>query len=504
MKALTTAKYLRLIAALCLCLAMILPVLSCAETDLGNEADNTTASANAATTPPENTDPEETSYPFLDVNYAGEEFLIFNSEQKYYMLMNVLVEEETGEAVSDAQYSAMIKVEEAYNIDLVEYYCGWDNQYNEIMNVCSTGEDLYDVAYLRSTHIGSMFTSSYLYNLYDIQSFNIDAPWWNQVLKDDATLLGNHLYYLSSDAHLMAFEGTWGIYFNKGIAENIGMPSFYDEVYNNTWTLERLTELAKQGASQNGDISWEFDGNGSSVYGLASFKNLINALMVGCNEHYCLKDSDGVPYYAMMNSQTVYDVADAIAALTGATAEGAYISANSTGKHYTKDIFSQNRALFMGGELKAGASELKEMTNAYGILPIPKYNSEQENYLSNMYWGSLLLTIPTTCADPERTATVMDALSYYAWRDVLPVYYERLCYRGMSDAESVAMLEIISNTRYLNWAIAYDWIDSIEPQLNTDLDAGRSNTVSALIKSSSRLVQMLIEKTLADFENSQK
>ena len=74
----------------------------------------------------------------------------------------------------------------------------------------------------------------------------------------------------------------------------------------------------------------------------------------------------------------------------------------------------------------------------------------------------------------------------------------------MSDAESVAMLEIISNTRYLNWAIAYDWIDSIEPQLNTDLDAGKSNTVSALIKSSARMVPKLIEKTLADFENSQK
>ena len=121
-----------------------------------------------------------------------------------------------------------------------------------------------------------------------------------------------------------------------------------------------------------------------------------------------------------------------------------------------------------------------------------------------MYWGSLLLTIPTTCSDPERTATVMDALSYYAWRDVLPVYYERLCYRGMRDVESVTMLETISNTRYLNWAIAYDWIDSIEPQLNTDLDAGRSTGIAALIKASARAVPKLIEKTLADFENSQK
>ena len=495
-------RLLRLTVALCLCFAMILPVISCAET--GGEDTAPQTSPEIANTVPVETEPEETeiTYDFLDVNYQGEEFLIFNSEQKYYMIMNVLADDVTGEAVNDAKYNAMSKVEEKYHVDLVEYYCGWDNMLAEIQNTCSTGDDLYDVAYLKSTDVGSMFTRSYLHNLYDVQNINIDQPWWNQQLKDDATLLGDHLYYLSSDAHLMAFEGTWGIYFNKQLVADMQLPSPYEDVYNNTWTLPRLTELAAQTATLRGDSSWEFDSAGSSIYGMASFKNLINALMVGCNEHYCLKDADGVPYFAMANSQTVYDVVDTIAALTGATSSGTYISANSTGKHYTKDIFSQNRSVFMGGELKAGAAELQEMTNAYGILPIPKYNSDQEGYLSNMLWSTLLMTIPTSCSDVERTAAVMDALSFYAWRDVLPVYYERLCYRGMRDAESVAMLEIISDTRYLNWAIAYDWIDSIEPTLNSELDAGRSTGIASLIKTASKAVPRLINKTLADFEKS--
>ncbi len=495
-----TNKYFRLITALFLCIAMILPVLSCAETSGGDTTTAPDPGEVAQTQAPTETEPEETSYPFLDVEYANEEFLIFNSEPKYSMIMNILAEDVSGEPVNDAQYKAMFKVEEKYKIDLVEYACGWDNQYDEIMNVSSTGEDIYDVAYLRSTHIGTMFTSSYLLNLYGVENLNIDMPWWNQQLKDDATLLGDHLYYLSSDAHLMAFEGTWGIYFNKTLLSNKGLPSPYEDVYNNTWTLARLTELAAQSASLGGDPSWDFTAGGSSIYGMASFKNLINALMVGCNEHYCLKDAEGVPYFAMAESQTVYDVTEAIAALTGDTANGTYISANSTGKHYTKDIFSQGRSVFMGGELKAGASELKDMTDPYGILPIPKYNSDQENYLSNMYWGTLLFTIPTTCATPERTAAVMDLLSYYAWQDVLPVYYERLCYRGTRDAESVAMLEMISETRYLNWAIAYDWIDSIEPQLNTELDAGRANSIASLIRGAKRAVPNLIEKTLAAFK----
>ena len=501
MKANRFSKYLNLIVALCLCIAMILPILSCAETG-GEESGSELTSPDIAQTIPSETEPEETefTYDFLDVDYANEEFVIFNSEQKYYMIMNVLADDVNGESVNDAKYNAMLKVEEKYKIDLVEYYCGWDNQYNEIMNISATGEDIYDVAYLRSTHVGAMFTRSYLYNLYDVPNLNLDMPWWNQQMKNDATLLGDHLYYLSSDANLMAFEGTWGIYFNKTLAEDMGIPSPYEDVYNNTWTLPRLTELAAQGASLRGDASWEFDANGSSIYGMASFKNLINALMVGCNEHYCLKDTDGVPYFAMANSATVYDVTETIAALTSATNNGTYISANSTGKHYTKDIFSQNRSVFMGGELKAGAAELQEMTNPYGILPIPKYNADQENYLSNMLWSTLLMTIPTPCATPERTAAVMDLLSYYAWRDVLPVYYERLCYRGMRDAESVAMLETISETRYLNWALAYAWLDSIEPHVNTELDAGRAGGIASLVKTASKVVPRLINTTLDDLK----
>ena len=112
----------RLIIALCLCFAMILPVISCAETGGQDETTPMTSPEVANTTPPE-TEPEETEYqyPFLELDYQGEEFLIYNSEDKYNMIMNVLADDVTGEGVNDAKYNAMLKVEEKYKIDLVEY-----------------------------------------------------------------------------------------------------------------------------------------------------------------------------------------------------------------------------------------------------------------------------------------------------------------------------------------------------------------------------------------------
>ena len=56
MKANRFIKYLRLTVALCLCIAMILPVLSCAET--GPAEDSTQPAATVQTLPPEDTVPE--------------------------------------------------------------------------------------------------------------------------------------------------------------------------------------------------------------------------------------------------------------------------------------------------------------------------------------------------------------------------------------------------------------------------------------------------------------
>lgn len=142
---------------------------------------------------------------------------------------------------------------------------------------------------------------------------------------------------------------------------------------------------------------------------------------------------------------------------------------------------------------------MSEMEDAFGILPIPKYNEDQEDYYSNMLWATLLMTIPTTCSDPERAATVMDALSYYSMKNVLPVYYERVCYKGLKDADSIEMLEIIHDTRYLNWGLTYSWLSSVEPTMNTLLNSGDKN-VASLIRSTKSTVENLINKTLDQIE----
>ena len=486
---------IRLTRALALSLAVLtvlLSAVSCGKTEKPAHDTDPVVSSGAPVVE-ETTDAN--AFTPLDLDLGGEEFVIYNCEDKYNMIMNVLADDVTGESVQDAKYTARLKVEEEYKVKLVEHRETYENIRTPIQTACQSNDHIYDSAFLRSTDIGAFMTSGYMRNMFDVTTADISKPWYDQRIKENSTIKNKYLFYLLSDANLMALEGTWAIFFNKSIAEEINMEDPYALVRSGKWTFDKLRELAASGASLNGDTSWDFIASGSSVYGMASFKNFINAAVTGCGEFYTLKDSEDVPYYAFSSSATVYDVADKIVSLTGATADGTYISANSSGKHYLTDIFSQNRALFCGAELKAAANELNNMDKEFGLLPIPKFTEDQESYYSNILWSSLMYTLPSCVEDPQTSAAVMDAISFYNYDLVIPKYSERVTYRGLKDSDSVEMCNLIHDTRYFVWGLTYGWLSSIEPNINTQLDAGNSK-ISGLVKSSAKAVPMLINDTL--------
>lgn len=487
-------KYTKII---CLALIALLLLVACAQPQ-DDPADTTTSGSVGETTPAQSGDTSDDTpeYVFPNVNYNNDTFRIFNAAPVYNMIMNVTAEDFTGDKVNDAIHRNIIAVEDQFSIHIEETLNPFGGDLLTLMQTeMMSGETVHDVAYLYSTQVGNLVSAGSLTNLYDNEAINIDSAWWNQSLKNDATLYGDNLYYLVSDAHLMSFEGTWCIYFNEDMMTDLGLELPYDAVRSNNWTLETLYSYASQGASMNGDASFSWDASGSSVYGLASFKNLMNAFVTGCDLMYVRKDANDTPYYSFPSETSLYEKLEAIARITGEA--GTYISANerSAGFHYIEHIFAQKRALLMGAEIKAAATELNDIDFKFGIAPIPKYSSEQESYKSNMLWSTLLLTIPAHVQTTERSGVIMDALSYYSMINTMPEYYDRVSYRGLADENAIEMLGIVSESRYLNWGLTYGWLGSIEPSVNTQLNAGNAS-LSSLIKASSKAVPTLIDKTL--------
>ena len=472
-------------------LGLMLTAIGCGKTDAPAEQTTTAAADTAATTAAsaevtEATTEAAPAYNYPEVNYGGAEFAILNAKDRYAMLYQLMPAEINGESLSDARYQLNAEVAERYGITLKETQVDYNDLLPFAQKEVLSGTPEHDIFYLSPKQIASLMNAGYMYNLLDVEKLDLDGAWWDQTLIETGTLKDQYLFYVSGNYHLQGFEGTTCVFFNKEMFNTLKIDMPYDMVRDGKWTFDKMYEYASVAANLNGDESFTYSANGKAIYGIASISNMMPAFIMGCDAYYIEKDENGSPVLSF-TSEHFQDVCSKIATLT-----------SSQGIYKAKDevaLFMANRALMIGAEIKAAANEMRDMNTEFGMLPVPKYDEAQENYVTNMYWATHVVSIPTTCTDLDRAAIVIETLNYEATEQLLPVYYDRVSYKGLRDNDSIDMLEIIRSTRYYNWGLAYNWIDSIEPSVHDQLLAGNGN-MSSLVAASKKIVEKLITKTM--------
>ena len=117
------------------------------------------------------------------------------------------------------------------------------------------------------------------------------------------------------------------------------------------------------------------------------------------------------------------------------------------------------------GKVRAG-DQLKALDQvvSYGLVPMPKYNDQQQSYDTPIVESLLVMTIPVTCKREENVGAVLDALAYYSMTDVLPAYYSNILYRGYDSADE-PMFDILKKTRGVDMAYYYNWNAELAEQV---------------------------------------
>jgi hypothetical protein len=124
--------------------------------------------------------------------------------------------------------------------------------------------------------------------------------------------------------------------------------------------------------------------------------------------------------------------------------------------------FKNDRSLFSFGMAKS-CNSMRDMVSAYGILPIPKYDSAQEQYYSQVsaYHDSLIGVFCTAGSDDDEKiqaiGAALEVLSYYSYYNIYPQFYEVVIQgRGTRDEESRDMLDLIFSNRTYDLGFVYD------------------------------------------------
>ncbi|MDD4774517.1 MAG: hypothetical protein PHZ09_13090 [Eubacteriales bacterium] len=402
-------------------------------------------------------------------------------------------EAETGDALDDSIYYRNRAVEERFNVDIADPQVEpYSNISTVIRGSVNAGDDEFDLVLGQMEMTGADALSGIFLNWYEIPYLDFSRPWYPKSIIDNAATVNNRMFSLMSDMLLSYAQQTWCIVFDKADAASYNLPDVYDLVRGGTWTLDKLTEITK-------DICADLDGDNTAdeddYYGFVSGMNgcLLLSFFYAADQHL-VEITEDYEIDHVINSEKAAALVDKLRRLHFESPGSLSVADSSNSGIYTK--FIQRQALFCPIQLQYTYSQLRDYENDYGMVPFPKYDDAQAEYYATCDAGSNVISIPMTAVNYDLIGICVEALSSYGWKNVLPVYYD-ICMdmKSARDEESIEMLDMILDNRYVDFASLYNgwngWVFSL-PQFVSG-DGAFASTYESLVKAKTAYYESILE-----------
>lgn len=369
------------------------------------------------------------------------------------------VEENTGEAMDVALYNRELKVEEYLGLDVKFEMAdnAGDNSiaaiYPSLQQMAMTGDNLYQIALthcIKNTAV--MITDGLLLDLNTVETIDFDNDWWNHTSNDNLEVYG-HQFYAISD---FIIPDPNAVLFNKGMIESLGLEDPYQLVRDSKWTVDKMMEMMSVATADDGNGEWnEYD-----TYGFATPDDwFLSALTYSMGEQIATKDEEGNLMFALDNPRayTVFEKIEQLLLNPDTYIYGYHlIDVNGENPSEVVDI-STNRCLFNLTSLNM-LNTFRNTNVDFGILPYPKLDEAQEDYISIDWTG--LMCAPLIAKDHNMIGEVMELFAYYSSEEVLPAYYDIVLGEKLSrDNESREMMDIIFDGVIFDAGMSYFALD---------------------------------------------
>ena len=409
-----------------------------ADTNDAATADTDTASVETETTR------EQIADNLPEKDYAGRTFTLF-TRVKYED--SFMPEELNGEAVNDALYQRNATVSDRFNVKMqyVSQVCEWGTEstkWNEtLVNGVMAGDKAYDLVAGYASTIPEVVTKGILLDWNTVPYIDMSQPWWSEQVKDVFTINGK-MFLTTGDYSLSLWDNMFAFLFNKQVAEDHDVGDLYETVREGKWTLDKLQELC--------DLCVvDVDGDGKytkeDAYGMVSnWSTAIDTFQTSCDMQIVSKTESG-SLALTLNSERAMTILEKVVKLYNES-HGAY-AFNEGGDLTTYNtMFSENRALFYPIFFQ-GTTALRDMETDFGILPYPKLDEAQTNYINTSRDNFDLFVLPVDVPDVEFSGLITEALSAESYRRVIPQYYDVvLKVKNSRDEESAEMIDLIRDT----------------------------------------------------------
>jgi hypothetical protein len=413
----------------------------------------------------------------------------------------IAVDAEDGEIVNDAIYKRNMRIEEAYNTKITYNAIpgSWSDAsafQTAISKAVKAGDDSYDAVAVYLAYGAPLASQGNYYALNKIKTMNINAEWWVKSLVENNTVYGN-LYFIIGDFSLTMWSYIYAIFFNKQIAADYNIENPYQTVKDGNWTLDRLIELSMLVSQDlNNDDTYDLD----DEYGFLTNNHSMRAIVTSFEIPLAQHTDDGGFELVFYNEHTV-DVFNKLYEFVHNNNSSFILDPNidHAGGAYLSKVFIEDRALFMTYTLDM-TEMLRDMKNDFGILPMPKYNEAQKEYMSHSYDGASIFAVPVSASNYEFSGAMLDALSAESKYTVIPAFYDtKLMTKVTRDNDSAEMLDIIRRDMTFDFAYVHTMSLDYIFSMFGDMIGGKNDTFASTYEKKSKSLNKMLETLLKNY-----
>ena len=410
-----------------------------------------------------------------DLSFGGDEIQILHWSEPEIREFNP--DESAVYAIDKAVYQRDRKVENRLDIEFLWFgikgsYDHRNNFRDTVQTAYQSGEDSrYDIIAAYSQTAGMLAIGGLVKDMQSNKYLDLSKPWWPESLTESLTV-SDKLFFASGDVSSTFLSQMISVYCNKGYFEDINL---YDLVYNNEWTLEKMLELAEM---KYVDVDQSGTKTQLDKYGVVvPWFVYLDGFFYGSNLITVDKDSEGE---LRVSNSYVGERADTVTEQLKTLFHGSD-DGYHTNNVNTIDIFARGDAAFMvaPGVTVLTRSTMQETDVDYGVLPMPKYNSQQAKYktvITNLF-SLYSIFAGSTQEQVDRAGAVLECMGSEGYRTLTPVLFnECLQLRYTKDGDTGKMYDIIRDGVVFDvgrvYAISLDSITQNDWQLTVIYNDG--------------------------------
>ena len=483
-------KKTRILAAFLATLTLLPVFASCATDGDTKETDakQTTAAVESG---------EETEAPDNlpdSLNYGNDQVTILSRNYGSDIVDEVYVPELRSDPVNDAIYERNKEVEERLNIRINSIRESTEEPITKIITAINGGSRDYDIMVELSWKTMPKSIEGYFADLRQTEYLDFDQPWWTQGFNDAASYKGAQ-FAVTGTMVLSTYRRTYTTVFNKQLFTDANQKFLYEYVEAGTWTLDTQASLVPLLHKDNGNSVQDAEGD---IYGFVSDCYIsVDPYQTTAELEILRKNEDGEYEWAFDNER-IYDVTEKVLKLYYGTDGGMYVTTNATAQ--AGDFQEATRGMFADGYAAMATlclqalehSTMRNMSDEYGVVPIPKFDQTITKYHSAMHDGYTVAVIPTTVTGDrlDQMSAVLEAMGSASYRIIKPAYYElTLRTKLAKDPQSAEMMDLIIGGIVIDPGIIYSNNMGGFHAQHRHIIGGKVNSTTSTYKSLSKSAQ---------------